>query len=218
MYVAEEEDPFEFQKMLERSKTFSFESSSEIERRSDAKWIEPSKDAPKIDLSQVTETYKVQGFELKEPPKPKKGSEARALKNSDSTADYKRNHENYGVMCPTCHATGKCQVCRGRKRVRFLFKCKNCMGTGKCPDCMQELTIHCKKCGSPMKMYSDSCRKCGLAFTCPSCYSPLPALATKCIRCGNIFTCGSCEKPYPDAYSHRCPHCDHWNHPDRDRE
>lgn len=209
--VAENEDPFEFQKKLEKARQFSFSDSRNIERREDVDWIEPDENANVFDLEKVTGTVKVQGFELDEPPPPDPHAVEEALKRSDPIADHKRNRESFKVICPTCLGSGKCQGCRGRGRVKLIFKCKVCGGTGKCRDCDMDTGVNCSKCGEPVSRYADNCRRCGVQYSCPQCGRNLPAMATKCTGCHQEFICGFCDKPYPRHFSHRCPHCNAWN-------
>jgi hypothetical protein len=209
--VVDEEDPYEFQKELEKAKTFDFSDSADIERPDEAAFIEPTLEAKTFDLDNVTETVKVQGFDLKEPPKPAKDAERKALAKADPTADFKRNREAYGIMCPICKDSKKCIDCKGRGRVKLFFKCKTCMGTGKCIECDREVEIHCPQCREPMSKFSSTCNKCGLLIKCSVCSSPLPAMATKCMLCHAEFTCRNCGKPFPKQYSWRCPHCNFWN-------
>jgi hypothetical protein len=209
--VAEEEDPYEFQKELEQAKTFSFSDFKEFGVSDEAEWIEPTMDAKTFNLDEVKDTIKVQGYDLKEPPKPAKDAEKKALARADPTADFKRNREAYGIMCPICKDTKKCQACHGRGRIKLFFKCKECMGTGKCQDCDREIEIHCPQCDKPISKFTSTCTKCGLLIKCPVCSSPLPAMATKCMMCRAEFKCKVCRKPIPKAYTWRCPHCNHWN-------
>jgi hypothetical protein len=209
--VSEEEDTFELQKELEQAKTFSFSDSKEIERSDNAEWIEPTLDAQTYNLDDVTETVKVEGFDLKEPPKPEKDAEKKALARADPTADYKRNREAYGIICPSCNGTKKCQDCGGRGRKKLIFRCRTCMGTGICTKCDEDIVVPCPKCEEVISKFASSCRKCGLLFQCPVCNSTLPAMATKCMMCHSEFECKMCGKPIPKQYTWRCPHCSHWN-------
>ena len=209
--MSEEIDPLSFQKKLEKAKTLDLSDAPVAEFKKGDDWIEPQRDVKIIELEKVKKRFKVQGYDLPEPEKPKKNAEKNALKRADRTGDYKRNRNNYRVMCPTCKGTGKCKVCGGRKRVKLFFKCKKCMGTGICTDCDRELKVKCPQCGNMISEYSDTCRKCGIQFQCPVCYSAIPAMATRCQSCGTEFNCKSCGKPYPRAYSWKCQHCKHWN-------
>lgn len=209
--VDTEEDPFEFLKMLEKAKTLKYSTEEVVKRPENTGVIEPGLDAKTFDLDKVKKTVKVSGFELKEPPKPKKGAERRALKRSDRLADYRRNMLNYGILCRTCMGSGKCPECKGRGRVKLIFRCRGCGGDKKCPDCEKDAVVDCPQCKEPMSRFSDTCTKCGLLIHCPKCYSPLPAMSTKCMSCKTEFVCSSCGKPYPRPYSWRCPHCRHWN-------
>jgi hypothetical protein len=209
--VSEEEDPFEFRRELEKAKTLDFSEVETIHRDDRTDSIEPSENAELIDLEKVKKTYKVQGYDLPEPKKPKPGIEKESLKKDDRTIDYKRNREGYRVMCPTCKGSKKCNNCGGRGRIKLIFKCKECLGTGICPDCDRDIKIKCPQCGKMVSEYSDTCYNCGLLFHCPKCYSSLPAMATRCMICKTEFECHKCGKPYPRAYSWRCPHCDNWN-------
>ncbi len=211
LLVADEEDPYEFQKELEKAKTFDFADSKNVERSGDAAWIEPTLDAKTYNLDEVKDTIKVKGYELKEPPKPAKDAEKKALARADPTAEFKRNRKEYAIMCPICKDTGKCIECKGRKRVKIFFKCKTCMGTGKCQDCNKDVEIRCPQCSEPISKFTSTCTKCGLLIKCPVCSSPLPAMATKCMLCHAEFKCQSCGKPFPKPYTLRCPHCYHWN-------
>lgn len=209
--MAEEEDTYYFQKELSKAKEFSFSDSKVVDRSETAVWIEPTQDVEQYDLDSVKDTFKVQGFELDEPPPPDPDAIEKALKRADPIADFKRNREEYGILCPVCFNKKKCVECGGRGRKKLIFKCKNCDGTGKCPDCDRDIDVRCPQCEEPISKYSDRCLKCGLQFTCDSCGSPLPSMATKCISCKQEHKCKSCRKPYPRHYSWRCPHCHHWN-------
>lgn len=209
--MADEEDPYELQKELEKAKTFSFSGSNDVDRSDSAEWIEPGLDAETYDLEKVTKTIKVKGFELEEPEPPEPDAEIKALQKADPTADYKRNREAYRIMCPTCNDTKKCQECKGRGRIKFIFKCKVCMGTGKCQDCDRDIEVQCPHCDEQISKFSPVCKKCGLSITCPVCNSRMPSMGTRCIMCQTEFRCDNCDKIYPRQYSWRCPHCSHWN-------
>jgi hypothetical protein len=209
--VSDEEEIFELQKELGKAKTFSFSNSKNIERSDHAEWIEPTLDAATYNLDDVTDTIHVKGFDLKEPPKPAKDAEKKALARADPTVDYKRNREAYGIICPICKDTKKCPDCRGRGRKKLIFKCKTCMGTGKCSKCDEDIEVHCPQCEEPISKFTSTCRKCGLLFQCPVCGSALPAMATKCMMCHIEFECKMCGKSIPKQYTWRCPHCSHWN-------
>jgi hypothetical protein len=209
--VSDEEEDFELQRELEKAETFSFSDSKTVERSESASWIEPSLDAKTYNMDEVTDTISYKGDDLKEPPKPSKDAETKALARADPTADYKRNKEAYGIMCPICHDSKKCQECKGRGRIKLIFKCKKCLGTGICTKCDEEIDIHCSKCDEPLSKFDSTCRKCGTLYQCPVCSSPLPVMATKCLMCHAEFVCKICRKPYPKQYTWRCPHCFHWN-------
>jgi hypothetical protein len=209
--VSDEADDFELQRELEKAKTLTFSESKTIERSDSAQWIEPSLETETINMDEVTDTIFYKGGELKEPPKPEKDAEKKALARADPTADYKRNREAYGIMCPICKDTKKCQTCKGRGRIKLIFKCKTCMGTGICTKCDEEVEVHCPKCDEPVSKFASTCRKCGTLFNCSVCGSALPAMATKCMMCHAEFKCRICDKPFPKQYSWRCPHCNHWN-------
>ena len=210
----EDDDPFAFQKRLSEAKTLDFSETKTFERSEDLyseKTIEPDEKAKIIELDKVTKTFRVQGYDLPEPKKPRPGAEKRALKKDDRTSEFKRNRKDYRVICPTCLGTGKCQNCNGKGKVKIFFKCKVCMGTGKCQDCDKDIEVDCPYCGNPISMYTDVCMKCGKFFSCPECQAPLPAMGTRCMVCKTEFNCKNCDKPYPVAYSWKCPHCGFWN-------
>lgn len=207
----EEEDSFGFQKELQKARTLEFSLSGNLEIPEGADIIEPSLDAKTYDLDDVTETIRVEGFDLKEPPKPAKDAEKKALEGADPTADYKRNRTAYGIMCPVCNGSGKCVVCKGSGRRYLILKCRECMGTGVCQECDKEVEVPCPQCGEALSKFASTCTKCGLLITCPVCGFPLPTMATICMMCHAEFTCGNCGRPYPRQYSWRCPHCGHWN-------
>ncbi|MFW3145391.1 MAG: hypothetical protein ACMUIE_01090 [Thermoplasmatota archaeon] len=209
--MEDDEDPMEFRKKLEKAKTFEFSDSASIERSEEVEWIEPTLDVETFDLEKVTKTIKVQGYELREPEAPAPDAEKKALQRSDPTADFKRNREALGIICPTCKGTGKCPECKGRKRVKLIFRCKKCMGTGICPDCSSDLPVPCPQCREPISKFSSTCSKCGLLLHCPVCGSQLPAMATKCMHCSTEFLCHSCSKSYPRQHSWKCIHCGYWN-------
>ncbi len=210
-YVDDEEDTFSFQKKLEGVKTFDFGGSAEVKRAEGADWIEPSLDAKVFDLEKVTGTVKVQGFELDEPTPPDEDAVEKALKRSDPNADYKRNSQDFGIICPICFGKGKCVECRGTGRRRLILKCKNCGGSGKCPECERDIEVRCPQCSEPISKFSDTCKKCGLTLKCHNCGSNLPAMATRCPSCKTEFKCNNCKKAFPTHFSLRCPHCNHWN-------
>ncbi|MBN1538790.1 MAG: hypothetical protein JW939_01495 [Candidatus Thermoplasmatota archaeon] len=207
----EEEETFDLTKELRKARTMEFSLSEDFKAPEGADVIEPSLDAKTYDMDGVTDTIKVEGFELKEPPKPAKDAERKALERADPTADYKRNREAYGVMCPVCKGSGKCVACKGRRRRYLVLKCKECMGTGVCQYCDRDLEVACPQCGEAVSKFASTCTKCGLLLTCPVCGSPLPAMATICMMCQAEFRCRNCDKPYPRQFSWRCPHCGHWN-------
>jgi len=207
----EEEDPFGFQKELEKAKTLTLTVTKDFDVTEVTDWIEPSLDAKTYNLDEVTNTIKVEGYDLKEPPKPARDAEKKALEKADPTADYKRNRTAYGIMCPVCKDTKKCPDCKGRGRVKLIFKCKTCVGTGICTACDSDIEVHCPQCDHPISKYASTCTKCGLLMTCSVCGSALPAMATKCIMCHTEFKCRICKKPFPRQYTWRCPHCSHWN-------
>ena len=206
-----EEDPFELTRRLERAGTVDRSNVATVERSDDIVFVEPDLGAKILDLQKVKKRVKVRGYDLKDPPKPKKDAEKKALKRADKTADYRRNRENYRIFCPTCRGSGKCPGCRGKGRVKLFFKCKRCGGSGICSDCGKDTMIECPQCHELLSKYSDSCTKCGLQFTCEKCYSPLPAMATRCMKCKNEYICNYCGKPYPRSFSWKCPHCGRWN-------
>ncbi len=209
--MSEEKDVDEFQKELEKAKTFSFSDSPKIERSEAVEWIEPTVDASRFDMDSVKDTIKVQGYELEEPEPPDPEAVKKAMRRSDPTADYRRNKNAYGIICPICFDSKKCVECNGRGRKKLFFRCKNCNGSGKCPECEKDIGVHCPKCDEPVSKYSDTCRKCGVRFSCPECSSNIPAMATTCVSCKTTFKCKYCGKPYPRQYSWRCPHCNHWD-------
>jgi hypothetical protein len=209
--VSDEEDDFELQRELEKAKTFTFSEAKSIDRSEAAEWIEPSLDAKMIVMDDVTDTIVYKGGEIKEPPKPAKDAEKKALAHADPTSDYKRNREAYGIMCPVCHDSKKCIDCKGRGRIKLIFKCKTCMGTKICTKCDLDVEVHCPKCDEPVSKFSPTCNKCGTLFQCPVCGSQLPAMGTKCMMCHAEFKCRMCGKPFPKQYSWRCPHCFTWN-------
>jgi hypothetical protein len=209
--VDDEEDTYSFQNKLKDAKTFDFANSKEVIREEEAEWIEPTENADRFDLEKVTGTIKVQGFELDEPPPPDPKAVEKALKRSDPTADYRRNSKEFGIICPVCFGNGKCVECKGRGRVKLIFKCKNCGGSGKCPDCERDIDVGCPQCHEPLSKFSDTCLKCGLTVNCKICGSKLPTMATRCPSCKTIFKCKNCDKTIPLQYSLRCPNCNHWN-------
>lgn len=204
-------DPLSFRKRLEKAGEMDLSSSGNVVRDETAVWIEPDDEARTIEMDDVKGLIKVQGYDISDPEPPSPDAEARALRKADPTADYKRNAKAYGVMCPTCLGSGKCQECGGRGRVKLIFKCKVCGGSGKCQECKKESEIDCPQCGGFVSQYADSCMKCGLSFTCAECGAHMPAMGTKCISCMTEFKCPKCRKAYPRAFSWRCPHCKSWN-------